>query len=95
MLTPTEADFKGPLRRPTSSSISQPDNMAAKDRVKALPPGVGTSPAPPSASRQVLYERFFASDPLTRGARDRLDLPEERGDVTASSNSSGGDDDAP
>ena len=64
MLTPTEADFKGPLADHIEQYLAT-DNSEAKDRVKLFRLAwdiAGTS----FGSRQVLYERFFASDPLTR-----------------------------
>src|SRR5438270_354610 len=64
MLTPTEADMKGPLG-PAIERYLAPDNSPAEDRVKLFRLAwdiAGTS----FGSRQVLYERFFASDPLTR-----------------------------
>src|SRR5437762_2770983 len=64
MLTPTEADMKGPLG-PAIEQYLATDNTAANDRVKLFRLAwdiAGTS----FGSRQVLYERFFASDPLTR-----------------------------
>ena len=64
MLIPTEADFKGPLAGHIEQYLAT-DNMAARDRVKLFRLAwdiAGTS----FGSRQVLYERFFASDPLTR-----------------------------
>jgi 4-hydroxyphenylacetate 3-monooxygenase len=64
MLTPTEADFHGPLAGHIEQYLAT-DNTAAKDRVKLFRLAwdlAGTA----FGSRQVLYERFFASDPLTR-----------------------------
>ena len=64
MLTPTEADFHGPLADHIEQYLAT-DNAEAKDRVKLFRLAwdiAGTS----FGSRQVLYERFFASDPLTR-----------------------------
>ena len=64
MITPSEADFKGPLAA-ISSSIWRPTRIAARDRVRLFRLAwdiAGSS----FGSRQVLYERFFASDPLTR-----------------------------
>ncbi len=64
MLTPTEADFKGPLADHIEQYLAT-DSLEAKDRVKLFRLAwdvAGTS----FGSRQVLYERFFASDPLTR-----------------------------
>ena len=64
MLTPTEADMTGPLE-PWIEQYLATDNSEARDRVKLFRLAwdiAGTS----FGSRQVLYERFFASDPLTR-----------------------------
>jgi 4-hydroxyphenylacetate 3-monooxygenase len=64
MLTPTEADMTGPLE-PWIEQYLATDNSPAADRVKLFRLAwdiAGTS----FGSRQVLYERFFASDPLTR-----------------------------
>ena len=65
MITPSEADFERPAGRPTSSSTWRPTTSSARDRVKLFRLAwdvAGSS----FGSRQVLYERFFASDPLTR-----------------------------
>ena len=65
MLTPERGRFQRSAGRPTSSSISTTDTTAARDRVKLFRLAwdvAGSS----FGSRQVLYERFFASDPLTR-----------------------------
>jgi 4-hydroxyphenylacetate 3-monooxygenase len=64
MLTPTEADFRGPLASHIEQYLAT-DNTEARDRVKLFRLAwdiAGTA----FGSRQVLYERFFASDPLTR-----------------------------
>ncbi|MBV8118393.1 MAG: 4-hydroxyphenylacetate 3-monooxygenase, oxygenase component [Alphaproteobacteria bacterium] len=64
MLTPSEADFKGPLKGEIEQYLAT-DTTEARDRVKLFRLAwdlAGTS----FGSRQVLYERFFASDPLTR-----------------------------
>ena len=56
--------MKGPLG-PAIEQYLATDNSPAKDRVKLFRLAwdiAGTS----FGSRQVLYERFFASDPLTR-----------------------------
>src|SRR5215472_965348 len=61
MLTPTEADMTGPLD-PWIEPYLATDNSEARDRVKLFRLAwdiAGTS----FGSRQVLYERFFASDP--------------------------------
>jgi 4-hydroxyphenylacetate 3-monooxygenase len=64
MLTPTEADFKGPLADHIEQYLAT-DNTAAKDRVKLFRLAWDIA-GNAFGSRQVLYERFFASDPLTR-----------------------------
>jgi 4-hydroxyphenylacetate 3-monooxygenase len=64
MLTPTETDFRGPLASHIEQYLAT-DNTEARDRVKLFRLAwdiAGTA----FGSRQVLYERFFASDPLTR-----------------------------
>ena len=56
--------MKGPLG-PAIEQYLATDNSPAKDRIKLFRLAwdlAGTS----FGSRQVLYERFFASDPLTR-----------------------------
>ncbi len=64
LLTPSEADFKGPLA-PEIEQYLATDNTAAKDRVKLFRLAWDAAGSA-FGSRQVLYERFFASDPLTR-----------------------------
>jgi 4-hydroxyphenylacetate 3-monooxygenase len=64
MITPTEADFATPLA-PDIEQYLATDTATARDRVKLFRLAwdiAGSS----FGSRQVLYERFFASDPLTR-----------------------------
>jgi 4-hydroxyphenylacetate 3-monooxygenase len=64
MLTPSEKDFAGPLKDHIAQYLAT-DTTPARDRVKLFRLAwdlAGTS----FGSRQVLYERFFASDPLTR-----------------------------
>jgi 4-hydroxyphenylacetate 3-monooxygenase len=64
MLTPSEADFNGPLAGHIEQYLTT-DTTSARDRVKLFRLAwdvAGSS----FGSRQVLYERFFASDPLTR-----------------------------
>jgi 4-hydroxyphenylacetate 3-monooxygenase len=64
MITPSEADFKGPLAGDIEQYLAT-DATAARDRVRLFRLAwevAGSS----FGSRQVLYERFFASDPLTR-----------------------------
>jgi 4-hydroxyphenylacetate 3-monooxygenase len=64
LLTPSEADFETPLKADIEQYLAT-DSTAARDRVKLFRLAwdlVGSS----FGSRQELYERFFASDPLTR-----------------------------
>ena len=64
LITPTEADFTTPLA-PDIEQYLATDTSSARDRVKLFRLAwdiAGSS----FGSRQVLYERFFASDPLTR-----------------------------
>ncbi len=64
MLIPTEADMNGPLKDHIDQYLAT-DNSSAHDRVRLfrLAWDVACSSF---GQRQVLYERFFASDPLTR-----------------------------
>src|SRR5271154_5346186 len=64
LLTPSEADFKGPLA-PDIEQYLATDNTPARDRVKLFRLAWDVA-GNAFGSRQVLYERFFASDPLTR-----------------------------
>jgi 4-hydroxyphenylacetate 3-monooxygenase len=64
MILPTEADFKSPMA-PHIEQYLATESSNAKDRVKLfhLAWDIACSSF---GQRQVLYERFFASDPLTR-----------------------------
>jgi 4-hydroxyphenylacetate 3-monooxygenase len=64
MLTPSEADFKGPLQADLEQYLAT-DATPAKERVKLFRLAWDLA-GNAFGSRQVLYERFFASDPLTR-----------------------------
>lgn len=64
MLTPTEADFRGPLA-PAIAQYLATDSASAHDRVRLFRLAWDIAGSA-FGSRQVLYERFFASDPLTR-----------------------------
>jgi 4-hydroxyphenylacetate 3-monooxygenase len=64
LLTPSEADFEGKLG-PAIEQYLATDNTAAKDRVRLFRLAWDAAGSA-FGSRQVLYERFFASDPLTR-----------------------------
>jgi len=64
MITPTQADFEGPLA-PEIAQYLATDTASARDRVKLFRLAWDVA-GNAFGSRQVLYERFFASDPLTR-----------------------------
>jgi 4-hydroxyphenylacetate 3-monooxygenase len=64
MLTPTEADFATPLA-PAIEQYLATEGAEARDRVKLFRLAWDIAGSA-FGSRQVLYERFFASDPLTR-----------------------------
>ena len=64
LLTPSEKDFQGPMR-PAIEQYLATDSIAATDRVKLFRLAWDVAGSA-FGSRQVLYERFFASDPLTR-----------------------------
>jgi 4-hydroxyphenylacetate 3-monooxygenase len=64
MITPTEADFRGPLA-PQIEQYLATDTASARERVKLFRLAWDVAGSA-FGSRQVLYERFFASDPLTR-----------------------------
>ena len=64
MITPTEADFRTPLAGDIDQYLAT-EGSSARERVKLfrLAWDIACSAI---GSRQVLYERYFASDPLTR-----------------------------
>jgi 4-hydroxyphenylacetate 3-monooxygenase len=64
MITPSEADFRGPLA-PHIEQYLATDGASARERVKLFRLAWDIAGSA-FGSRQVLYERFFASDPLTR-----------------------------
>jgi len=64
MISPAEADFEGPLA-PHIEQYLATDTATARDRVKLFRLAWDIAGSA-FGSRQVLYERFFASDPLTR-----------------------------
>jgi 4-hydroxyphenylacetate 3-monooxygenase len=64
MIAPTEADFSGPLG-PEIEQYLATDSANARERVKLFRLAWDVAGSA-FGSRQVLYERFFASDPLTR-----------------------------
>jgi 4-hydroxyphenylacetate 3-monooxygenase len=64
MITPTEADFRTPLA-PDIEQYLATEGAGARERVKLFRLAWDIAGSA-FGSRQVLYERFFASDPLTR-----------------------------
>jgi 4-hydroxyphenylacetate 3-monooxygenase len=64
MIIPTGPDFRGPLG-PDIEQYLATDTASARDRVKLFRLAWDIAGSA-FGSRQVLYERFFASDPLTR-----------------------------
>jgi len=64
LLAPSEKDFASPLAADIEQYLAT-DSIAAKDRVKLFRLAWDLA-GNAFGSRQVLYERFFASDPLTR-----------------------------
>ena len=64
LVTPSEADFNGPLA-PDIEQYLATDNTSARDRAKLFRLAWDMA-GNASGGRQALYERFFASDPLTR-----------------------------
>ncbi len=64
MITPTEADFRTPLA-PDIDQYLATEGSNARERVKLFRLAWDIAGSA-FGSRQVLYERFFASDPLTR-----------------------------
>ena len=64
MIVPSEADFQSPLA-PNIEQYLATDTAGARDRVKLFRLAWDIAGSA-FGSRQVLYERFFASDPLTR-----------------------------
>jgi 4-hydroxyphenylacetate 3-monooxygenase len=64
MIAPSEADFRGPLG-PDIEQYLATDTATARERVKLFRLAWDIAGSA-FGSRQVLYERFFASDPLTR-----------------------------
>src|SRR5438270_4671549 len=77
LLTPSEKDFQGPMR-PAIEQYLATDSIAARDRVKLFRLAWDVA-GNAFGSRQVLYERFFASDPLTRARAMAAVYP--KGDV--------------
>jgi 4-hydroxyphenylacetate 3-monooxygenase len=75
MITPSEADFRGPLG-PGIEQYLATDSATARDRVKLFRLAWDIAGSA-FGSRQVLYERFFASDPLTRARILNLFYPKE------------------
>jgi 4-hydroxyphenylacetate 3-monooxygenase len=75
MIVPSEADFQSPVAKDIEQYLAT-DTATARDRVKLFRLAwdiAGSS----FGSRQVLYERFFASDPLTRARALNALYPKE------------------
>jgi 4-hydroxyphenylacetate 3-monooxygenase len=64
MITPCEADFRSPLAADIEQYLAT-DTATARERVKLFRLAWDIAGST-FGGRQVLYERFFASDPLTR-----------------------------
>jgi 4-hydroxyphenylacetate 3-monooxygenase len=64
MIIPSEADFESPLA-PDIEQYLATDTTTARDRVKLFRLAWDIAGSA-FGGRQVLYERFFASDPLSR-----------------------------
>jgi 4-hydroxyphenylacetate 3-monooxygenase len=64
MIIPSEADFDSPLQSQIDQYLAT-ETASARDRVKLFRLAWDLAGSA-FGSRQVLYERFFASDPLTR-----------------------------
>ena len=64
LIQPSEKDFEGPLKDDIEQYLAT-DTMGARDRVKLFRLAWDVAGSA-FGSRQALYERFFASDPLTR-----------------------------
>jgi 4-hydroxyphenylacetate 3-monooxygenase len=75
MITPSEADFRSPLA-PAIEQYLATDTASARDRVKLFRLAWDIAGSA-FGSRQVLYERFFASDPLTRARALLAQYPRE------------------
>jgi 4-hydroxyphenylacetate 3-monooxygenase len=76
LIQPSEADFDGPLASDIEQYLAT-DSTAAKDRVKLFRLAWDVA-GNAFGSRQVLYERFFASDPLTRARAMAAIYPKEQ-----------------
>jgi 4-hydroxyphenylacetate 3-monooxygenase len=75
LIAPSEADFAGPLG-PDIERYLATDTTSARDRVKLFRLAWDIAGSA-FGSRQVLYERFFASDPLSRARALNAMYPKE------------------
>jgi 4-hydroxyphenylacetate 3-monooxygenase len=75
MIIPSDADFQSPLA-PAIEQYLATDTATARDRVKLFRLAWDIAGSA-FGSRQVLYERFFASDPLTRARLLNAIYPKE------------------
>lgn len=75
MITPTEADLEGPLSAEIEQYLAT-DKSSARNRVRLF--RLASDLAISSfGNRQVLYERFYASDPLSRARALALIFPKD------------------
>lgn len=75
LIIPSETDFQGPLA-PDIAQYLATESAGARDRVKLFRLAWDIAGSA-FGSRQVLYERFFASDPLTRARTLNAMYPKE------------------
>ncbi|MBV9247623.1 MAG: 4-hydroxyphenylacetate 3-monooxygenase, oxygenase component [Acetobacteraceae bacterium] len=75
LLTPSQKDMQGPLASHIEQYLAT-DTIKARDRVALFHLAWDTALSA-FGSRQVLYERFFASDPLTRARVLNTIFPKE------------------
>jgi 4-hydroxyphenylacetate 3-monooxygenase len=76
LIQPSEADFDGPLAGHIEQYLAT-DTVEARERVKLFRLAWDVA-GNAFGSRQVLYERFFASDPLTRARAMAAIYPKEQ-----------------
>ena len=79
MMTPERGGFQRARWPADIEQYLATDNTGARDRVKLFRLAWDVAGSA-FGSRQVLYERFFASDPLTRARAMAAIYPEERDD---------------
>lgn len=75
MITPSEADLDNPLSADIAQHLAT-DKSTARDRVRLFRPASDLAISS-FGNRQVLYERFYASAPLSPARALAGDLSEE------------------